>query len=229
MPKIFAVVGLGTFGSAVALELAKRGYEVFACDRDSDKIEELGSELANAVELDATDEKSLRDAGLDEVDTALVSFGDSIADSLLVTMLLKEIGVREVVVKVSDERHARLVKRIGADRVIYPERDMAVRLVENLLSPRIFEFIELSDEYNLVEIAAPKKMIGKKLAGLNLRKRFDVNVIAIKSKIPVVNKKGVPDIEEKINIAPGAEDEIREGDNLIILGKEKDITKLKKM
>jgi trk system potassium uptake protein TrkA len=229
MPKIFAVVGLGTFGSAVALELAKRGYEVFACDRDSDKIEELGSELANAVELDATDEKSLRDAGLDEVDTALVSFGDSIADSLLVTMLLKEIGVREVVVKVSDERHARLVKRIGADRVIYPERDMAVRLVENLLSPRIFEFIELSDEYNLVEIAAPKKMIGKKLAGLNLRKRFDVNVIAIKSKIPVVNKKGVPDIEEKFNIAPGAEDEIREGDNLIILGKEKDITKLKKM
>jgi len=229
MPKIFAVVGLGTFGSAVALELAKRGYEVFACDRDSDKIEELGSELANAVELDATDEKSLRDAGLDEVDTALVSFGDSIADSLLVTMLLKEIGVREVVVKVSDERHARLMKRIGADRVIYPERDMAVRLVENLLSPRIFEFIELSDEYNLVEIAAPKKMIGKKLAGLNLRKRFDVNVIAIKSKIPVVNKKGVPDIEEKINIAPGAEDEIREGDNLIILGKEKDITKLKKM
>ena len=176
MPRIFAVIGLGTFGSAVALELARRGYEVFACDRDPDKIEELGSELANAVELDATDEKSLRDAGLDEVDTALVSFGDSIADSLLVTMLLKEIGVREVVVKVTDERHARLVKRIGADRVIFPERDIAIRLVENLLSPHIFEFIELSEEYSVVEIAAPKKMIGRKLLDLHLRKRLGVNV-----------------------------------------------------
>ena len=229
MPKIFAVIGLGTFGSAVALELAKRGYEVFACDRDPDKIEELGSELANAVELDATDEKSLQDAGLDEVDTALVSFGDSIADSLLVTMLLKGLGVGEVVVKVTDERHARLVKRIGADRVIFPERDMAIRLVENILSPDIFDFIELSEEYSLVEIAARKKMLGRKLAELHLRKRFGVNVIAIRSKVPVVNKKGVPDIEEKINIAPGAEDEIREGDTLVILGRDQDIERVKKL
>jgi trk system potassium uptake protein TrkA len=229
MPKIFAVIGLGTFGSAVALELARRGYEVFACDRDPDKIEELGSELANAVELDATDEKSLRDAGLDEVDTALVSFGDSIADSLLVTMLLKGLGVKEVVVKVADERHARLVKRIGADRVIFPERDMAIRLVENILSPDIFDFIELSEEYSLVEIAARKKMLGRKLADLHLRKRFGVNVIAIRSKVPVVNKKGVPDIKEKINIAPGAEDEIREGDTLVILGRDQDIERVKKL
>lgn len=229
MPKIFAVVGLGTFGSAVALELARRGYEVVACDRDAEKIEELGSELANAIELDATDPKSLTDAGLDEVDTALVSFGESIADSLLVTMLLKEIGVPEVVVKVTDERHARLVKRIGADRVIYPDRDMAVRLVENILSPRIFEFIELSSDYSLVEIAAPKKLIGKKLADIDLRKRYKVNVIAIKSKVPKVNKKGVPDIEEKINIAPGPEDEIKEGDTLVILGQIKDIEKVKKL
>jgi trk system potassium uptake protein TrkA len=229
MAKIFAVIGLGTFGSAVALELAKRGYEVFACDRDPEKIEQIGSELANAVELEATDEKSLRDAGLDEVDTALVSFGDSISDSLLVTMLLKEIGVKEVVVKVTDERHAMLVRRIGADRVVFPERDMATRLVENILSPHIFDFIELSQEYSLMEIAAPKKMIGKKLADLHLRKRFSVNVIAIKSKIPVVNKKGLPDIEEKINIAPGAEDEIREGDTLVILGRDKDIEKVKKL
>ena len=229
MAKIFAVIGLGTFGSAVALELAKRGYEVFACDRDPEKIEQIGSDLANAVELDATDEKSLRDAGLNEVDTALVSFGDSISDSLLVTMLLKEIGVKEVVVKVTDERHAMLVRRIGADRVVFPERDMATRLVENILSPHIFDFIELSEEYSLMELAAPKKMIGKKLADLHLRKRFSVNVIAIKSKIPVVNKKGLPDIEEKINIAPGAEDEIREGDTLVILGRDKDIEKVKKL
>lgn len=229
MAKIFAVIGLGTFGSAVALELAKRGYEVFACDRDPEKIEQIGSDLANAVELDATDEKSLRDAGLDEVDTALVSFGDSISDSLLVTMLLKEVGVKEVVVKVTDERHAMLVRRIGADRVVFPERDMATRLVENILSPHIFDFIELSEEYSLMELAAPKKMIGKKLADLHLRKRFSVNVIAIRSKVPVVNKKGLPDIEEKINIAPGAEDEIREGDTLVILGRDKDIEKVKKL
>lgn len=229
MPKIFAIIGLGTFGSAVALELARRGYEVFACDRDEIKIEEIGNELANAVELDATDEKSLRDAGLDEVDTALVSLGDSIADSLLVTMLLKELNVREVVVKVADDRHSKLVKRIGADRVIFPERDMAMRLVENLLSPRIFDFIELSEEYSMVEIAAPKKLIGKKLLDLNLRKRFDVNIIAIKSKVPKINKKGLPDIEEKINISPGAEDEIKEGDNLVILGRIKDIERVKKL
>lgn len=229
MPKIFAVIGLGTFGSAVALELASRGYEVFACDRDPEKIEDIGDVLANAVELDATDEKALRDAGLDEVDTALVSFGEPIADSLLVTMLLKELGVREVVVKVSDERHSRLVKRIGADRVIYPERDMASKLVESLLSPHIFDVIELSGDYSLVEIAAPKKMIGKKLVDLHLRKRFGINVIAIKSKVGVVNKKGMPDIEERVNIAPGAEDEIVEGDTLVVLGRDKDIAKLKKL
>jgi len=134
-----------------------------------------------------------------------------------------------VVVKVADERHARLVKRIGADRVIFPERDMAIRLVENLLSPDIFDFIELSEEYSLVEIAARKKMLGRKLADLHLRKRFGVNVIAIRSKVPVVNKKGVPDIEEKINIAPGAEDEIREGDTLVILGRDQDIERVKKL
>ncbi|MBN2380302.1 TrkA family potassium uptake protein [candidate division WOR-3 bacterium] len=229
MPKIFAVIGLGTFGSAVAMELARRGYEVFACDRDPEKIEEIGGELANAVELDATDEKALRDAGLDEVDTALVSFGEPIADSLLVTMLLKEIGVREVVVKVTDDRHSRLVKRIGADRVIYPERDMSSKLVESLLSPNIFDVIEFSGDYSLVEMAAPKKMLGKKLADLHLRKRFGVNVIAIKSKVAVVNKKGMPDIEERVNIAPGPDDEIAEGDILVVLGRDKEIRKLKKI
>ncbi len=229
MPRVFAVIGLGTFGSAVALALAKRGYEVFACDKDAGKIEEVGHDLADAVELDATDEKALRDAGFSEIDTALISFGDSIADSLLVTMLLKEIGVREVVVKVSDERHAKLVKRIGADRVIFPERDMANRLVENLLSPRIFDFIELSQEYSLMEIAAPKKIIGKKLIDLNLRKKYGVNIIAIKSNVPVVNKKGMPDIEQKVNISPGGDDEIGEGDRLVVLGRDQDIEKIKKL
>lgn len=229
MAKIFAVIGLGNFGSTVALELARRGYEVFACDLNPQKIEEIGTEIANAVELDATDEKALKDAGLDEVDTALVSLGDSVADSLLVTMLLKEIGVKDVAVKLNNQRHAQLVKRIGADRVIFPERDMAVRLVENLVSPKIFDFIELSEEYSLMEMAAPKKIIGSKLGELNLRKRYGINVIAIKSKVPKVSKKGVPDIEEKINISPGGEDEIREGDNLVVLGRDKDIERLKKL
>lgn len=229
MPKTFAVIGLGNFGSTVAMELARRGYEVFACDLNAQKIEEIGTQIANAVELDATDEKALRDAGFDSVDTALISLGDSVADSLLVTMLLKEIGVKDVAVKLNNERHAKLVKNIGADRVIFPERDMAVRLVENLVSPKIFDFIELSEEYSLMEIAAPSKAIGKKLIDLNLRKRFGVNVIAIRSKVPKVNEKGVPDIEEKINIAPGGEDEIKEGDTLVILGRDQDIERVKKL
>ena len=106
---------------------------------------------------------------------------------------------------------------------------MASRLVENLLSPHIFDMIELSADYSVVEIAAPKKMIGKKLIDLNLRKRYGVSVIAIKSKVGVVNKKGMPDIEEKINIAPGADDEIGEGDTMVILGTDKDIKKIKKL
>jgi trk system potassium uptake protein TrkA len=229
MPKNFAVIGLGKFGSAVARELAKRGYEVLACDHDSQRVEEIGNELSNAVELDATDAKSLRDAGVDEVDTALVSFGESIADSLLVTMLLKEIGVPEVIVKVTDEQHAKLLRRIGADKIVFPERDMAARVVENLLSPHIFDVIELSEEYSLVEIAAPKETIGKKLVEIHLRKRFGVNVIAIKSKVPTISKKGLPDIEDKINIAPGAEDEIREGDTLVLIGRDEDIERVKKL
>ncbi len=229
MPKSFAVIGLGRFGSAVARELARRGYEVFACDRDQEKVDEIGNELSNAVQLDATDENALRDAGLDEIDTALVSLGESIADSLLITMLLKEIGVKDVIVKVNDEDHGKLLRKIGADKIVFPERDMASRVVENVISPHIFDIIEISEEYSLVEIAATKKMIGKRIVDLHLRKRFGVNVIAIRSKVPTINKKGVPDIEEKVNIAPGGEDEIREGDTLVILGRDEDISRVKKM
>lgn len=229
MPKNYAVIGLGKFGSTVARELAKRGNQVFACDRDTDKVEEIGAEIAHAMELDATDEAALKDAGIDEVDSAIVSFGQSVADSLLVTMLLKEMGIAEVIVKVNDERDAKLLRRIGADRVIFPERDGAIRLVENLLEPHIFDVIELSEEYSMVEIAATKDMLGKKLVELHLRKRFGVNVIAIKSKVPTFSKKGLPDIAEKVNIAPGAEDEIREGDILVIIGRDEDIDRVKKL
>ncbi|MFB0509937.1 MAG: TrkA family potassium uptake protein [bacterium] len=229
MAKKFAVIGLGRFGSAVARALVEKGFEVMVVDIDENEVSGLSELATQSLVLDATDEKGLKDAGVADVETAIVSVGQKIDVSILVTLILKELGVKEVVVKAVNSLHGTILKRIGADRVIFPEREMALRLAESFVSPKIFDYIELSPTHSVIEIAAPKSFFGKTLKELTLRESQKVNVIAIKKKIPIITEKGVPDFKEEVNIAPGADDEIAEGDILVLLGRYENLEKIGRM
>ncbi|MEO0084849.1 MAG: TrkA family potassium uptake protein [candidate division WOR-3 bacterium] len=229
MAKKFAVIGLGRFGSATARALAEKGFEVMVIDTDENKVSALSDIASQSLVLDATDSKALKDAGIADIDIAIVSVGQKIDSSILITLLLKELGIKEVIVKAVNSLHGTILKRIGADRVIFPEREVAVKLAETFVSPKIFDYIELSPTHSVVEIAAPKLFFGKTLKQLALRERYKVQVIAIKRKIPFITEKGLPDFKEEVNIAPNADDEINEGDILVLLGRYEDLEKIERM
>lgn len=227
--KQFAVLGLGRFGSSIARVLSDMNFEVLAIDKDESHVKTMEGVVSQAVVLDATDEKSLRELGIQEFDTVIVSMGDTIEDSVMITMMLKEMGVRQVIVKAQSDLHSRILKKIGADRIILPEREMAERLAQNLASPRIFDFIEVSDTHGIVEMLVPKKFTNKTLAELNLRDKYQVSVIAIKRKIPYSKPDGSTDFKEDFTIGPGGGDELISGDVLILLGRNDDIDRLKRL
>jgi trk system potassium uptake protein TrkA len=229
LAKTFAVIGLGKFGGAVARLLAQQDLEVLAVDRDEAKVEEIKDYVSDALVLDATDERALRDAGLAEVDTVVVSVGGRIDASILITLALKELGVRRVITKAMDSIHGKILSRIGADRVVYPEREMAERLVQSLISPGIFDYIELSPTHSVMEIVAPKSFFGQTLKRIGLRERYGVSVIAIKRKIPVMDEAGKTDFHEEVNLSPGAEDEIQEGDVVVLLGPYEGLAKVQRL
>jgi trk system potassium uptake protein len=222
----FAVIGLGQFGFSVAKALVDSKCQVIAIDIDETKIEEVSDRVTHAVQADATDEKTLRSLDIGQVDVAIVCLG-KVESSILVSLLLKEIGVKIVVAKALTGLHAKVLRKIGVDKIIFPERDMGERVASNLVSPNIFEHIELSPDYSVVEIVAPADFVGKTLKEINVRAKYGVNVIAIKSKIPSINEAGDTEIKDEINIAPIAGDEIRGGDTLVIVGTAKDIAKLR--
>jgi trk system potassium uptake protein TrkA len=158
-----------------------------------------------------------------------VSIGEKIEDSIMITLLLKEFGVKQVIVKAQNELHAKILEKVGADRIIFPEKEMAERLAESIVSPRIFDYIELSTEYGILEIIAPKKFCDKTLGELKLREKFGISVIAIKRKVPYTKPDGSPDFKEEIIVGPSGADEILQGDVLVILGKYKDLNRFEKL
>lgn len=212
----YAVIGLGQFGRSVALTLAQSGQQVIGIDIDEEVVKGLADKLTNAVQADGRNERTLRALGIQDVDVAIVSIGKNFEASILITLVLKELGVKEIIVKANSEDQAKVLKRIGANRVIQPEKDMGIRLAKSLISPRIIDHIELSSDYSLLEMAPPKEFIGKSLRDLDLRAKYGINVIAIKHE------------EGEIDISPPAEHRIKKGDLLVVIGKNKDIEKVKK-
>lgn len=229
MAKTFGVIGLGKFGGAVARLLAEKGQDVLVVDRDEARVEEIKDYVAEALVMDATDERALRDGGFSEVDTVVVSVGDRLDVSILIALALKELGVKRVIVKAVNSIHGRILSRIGADRVIYPELEMAERLVHSLISPGIFDYIELSPTHSVMEIVAPKAFFGQPLKRIGLREHYGASVIALKRKIPVVDSRGKTDFREEIILSPGADDEIQEGDVLVLLGTYEGFEKLRQL
>ncbi|TCW40323.1 trk system potassium uptake protein TrkA [Thermohydrogenium kirishiense] len=211
--KQFVVIGLGRFGSSVAKTLYTLGCDVLAIDSSEELVQNISDSVTRAVQADATDEKVLRSLGVRNFDVAIIGTGTDIQTSLLVTLMVKELGVKTVVAKAQNELHAKVLLKIGADRVIFPEKEAGVKLAYSLISSNILDFIELSPEYNIVEIIAIRDWIGKSLNELKLRQRFGLNIIAIKR-------------ENNIKITPSADDIIMEGDNLVVIVSTDDINKL---
>lgn len=201
----FVVLGLGRFGSAVARTLQQLGHEVLGIDSDPHVVELAADNLTYAQACDCTDEDSLRMLGLRNFDAAIVAIGHDVQASILATVLLKEIGVPTVVAKAANDLHGRTLAKVGADKVIYPERDMGARLAHSLMSGTVIDYIELSPEWTILEMAVPPSLVGRSLREMNLRAKYGINVMALKSG-------------EQINAAPAATDTVQEGDVLVLLG-----------
>ncbi len=227
--KQFVVIGLGRFGKSIAKALSEKNFEVLAIDENEDRIKEMEGIVSQAVVMDATDDKALKELGVADFDTAIVSMGETVEDSIMITLSLKEMGLRQVIVKAMSELHSKILKRVGADRIIFPEREMAERLAESLASPKIFDFIELSKIHGIIEIVVPKKFVNKTLGDLKLREKYKVSAIAIKRKVPISKPDGSTDFKEEVVIGPGGDSELISGDILILLGKNTDLDKIEKL
>jgi len=212
--KQFIVVGLGRFGSSVAKTLTDNGYDVLAIDQDHQIIQDISNSVTHAVEADATDEEALKTLGVRNFDVAIVSIGDNLHANILCTLILKELEVPYVIVKAQDNLHGKVLTKVGADRVVYPERDMGERIANNLISSNVLDYLEFAPNYSVVEIMASDTMVGKTLAELGFRNKYDVNVMAI--------KRG-----QSLNMTPGGNDKILEDDTLIVMGKNENLDKVR--
>ena len=203
--RTFGVIGLGRFGYHVARALAQGGAEVIACDVDEEKVREVSEYVSLAYVLDATDAKALKESGIANVDTAVVSIGENIEASILIVVQLKELGVKEVVAKAITPLHGKVLEKLGVDRVVYPEKEMAIRVAHSLLAGEFIEEIPIGEKHSIFELKAFDFMLGKTLRELDVRNRFGVSVLAI--------KRG-----ENLIVNPVGDEKILPGDILVVLG-----------
>ena len=204
--KNYVVIGCGRFGSSVAKTLYSLGHEVLAIDKNEEKVQNIAEQVTHAVEADCTDENVLRSLGIRNFDVAVISIGSDIQSSIMATLIAKELGVHYVLCKAQNELQAKVLYKIGADRVVFPERDMGIRVAHNLVSQNVLEYIELDPHYSIAEIVAPSKWIGKTIGALDLRANYGINVMAVKHGM-------------QINISPEADDVLKPGDILVVIGK----------
>lgn len=214
----FAVIGLGNFGYSVAKTLAEKGCQVLCIDRSEERLERVREIAIHAVQADATDEKVLREVGIEEMDCAVVSLGQSMEASLLVAMALKDVGVKQLVVKAVSPLHGRILKKLGVDRVVFPEQDMGRRVAESLVTPTILDYLELGEGYSVAEVGASQKFWEKNLAELQLRSQYGVTVLAIRRA-----SKGE---QPTIVVSPSGAEIVREGDILVVIGEDKNLGRL---
>lgn len=208
--KQIIVIGCGRFGSSVAKTLTKLGHDVMVIDQDHDIIKDMSEYVAHAVQMDTLDEPSFRTIGLRNFDVAVVAIGSNIEASIMATLIAKEAGVQIVIAKALTEIHGKLLTKVGADKIIYPERDMGMRVAYGLVTPNILDVIEFSPDYSIIETVALEEWEGKSLKDLNLSRQYGMTVIAIKTG-------------EHINIVPSAETVINHDDVVVILGSNKNL------
>ena len=215
--KSFLVIGLGRFGSALAQELCAQGNEVMALDLREDRVQAAADLVTRAAAGDARDPEVLRALGARNFDCAVVAFSADVGDSALITLNLKELGVGKVVSKASSAVHRKVLEKIGADQVVFPEQEMALRLARNLSNVDILNFIELSEDYSVVERRCPRQWLDKTIRDLDIRALYRLNVIAVRQG------------DGTMLIAPGVEYLLRAGDCMVVLGTNQDIERVDKL
>lgn len=213
--KEFAVIGLGRFGGSICRALSEQGMEVMAIDNNEERVNQFAMIVSHAVVGDTTDEAVLKSLGIRNFDHVIVAIGDDIQSSILTTLILKELGVKNITVKAQNDYHEKVLLKIGADHVVHPERDMGKRIAHNIISNNVLDYLELSEEHSIVEIVASSKLDGHSLIDLDIRAKYGINIVAIKR-------------QDDILVSPQANEVIRKGDILIVIGADLDINRFEK-
>ena len=213
--KTFVVIGLGRFGTAVATELCELGHEVLAIDASEESVQQVADRVTHAVTGDARDPAVLRALGVRNYDCAIVAVGDDVGNSALITLNLKDIGVKRVICKAQSHVHRKVLEKIGADRVVFPEHEMGVKLAQGLSSSNVLNFIELSDDFGIVELEIPKSWQHRSIRDLDVRAKHHVNIIAV--------RKGSTGM---LDVAPGGDYLLEAKDAVVTLGRNEDINRL---
>lgn len=222
----YAVIGLGRFGMTVATILAENGMEVLAIDKKQELVDQISSKVAQAVCMDSTDENSLRDMNLNEVDAVIMAIGSNIQESILSCAILKKIGVGIIYAKIENHLHGRILELIGVKRTILPEETVGSQLANTLISKNILEYYNLTSGHVVIELVAPLEFVGKSLQELALPTGRGINVIAIKYNYLTVTDEGKNKVEQRLNDMPGANDVINEGDVMMLMGRKNAIDSL---
>lgn len=213
--KTYCVIGLGRFGAAVARKLYELGNEVLVVDGNQELIQQIANDVTHAVVADARDEQVLKTIGVQNYDCCIVAIGDDLASSILITLVLKGLNVPRVICKANDEVHKKALEKIGADRVVIPEREMAAKLALNLSSSNVLDFIELSKDYGIVELSIPENWVGKTIREADVRAKYGVNVLALKQA-------------DKLQVSPAADCTFEKGSIAVVLGTTEQIARMQK-
>jgi len=214
--KQFAIIGLGNFGFYLATHLYDKGHEVLAIDKDANRVQEIKDRASQAVIADATDRRAIEPLGVKEMDAAVVCIGSVLSDSILAALNLIDIGVERVLAKATTEAHGRILHKIGASDVFFPEKDQAISLAEQLHNPNMLDYLPFLEGYSIIQLAPPKDFVGKPLSELDLINRYGVQVVAIKEIVP-----------DRLNLIPTARFVLKDSDILILLGPNEALDKLR--
>ncbi|OGP66900.1 MAG: hypothetical protein A2W27_08690 [Deltaproteobacteria bacterium RBG_16_44_11] len=210
------VIGLGIFGYNIARDLFENGFDVVAIDKNKEAIQKIKNYSTKAILADGTDKEVMDEIGVQEDDIAIISFGEDLAAATLITLHLKQLKVKIIIVKAPNEEHKMILEKVGATDVIIPEMDVAKKVSKSLISPNVMDYIPLSGDYMILEMAPPNSFLGKTIAELQLRGRYNIEVIAVRDVI-----------SDKIHMVPQANFVIKDGEVLVVIGKEADIRKIK--
>lgn len=222
----FAVIGLGAFGRKVAVTLAEKGADVIAIDKNRDSVESIKEQVSAAIVLDSTDEEAMKAAEIIDVDAAVVALGDNQEEAILITAILKKLGISRIYARAINQLYAHVLKTVGADTVIVIEEQMGEDLAKRMLSPEIYQHVVLTTGHSLVEIEARSDFIGRSLRELDFRKNYGLNIIAIQRRIPKVNEDGKITHTIEVNDVPGPEDRIEKGDILVVVGADENLERM---